>query len=172
LPLCFDPRPCLVDRVLQTLLLESPQHLAFLHPVAFLHQDRCDPFAAVEGQVNLPKIDIAVQHQFVRGICAPVMDLPRQSAYGAQNDEYNEDNCLFHPCSLKNRIPALPKITVTVFSLLVQNPTRLACFGAVLPALETVLHSLIAVGEEFLCGSSCFPLLAPRFGLFRFSRRV
>ena len=71
---------------LQPAGVEPRQHLALVNDVAFLHQHRGDPLAAVERQIDLTQIDIAVEHELLRLLrraCVPIGRRPprrRQSA--------------------------------------------------------------------------------------------
>lgn len=46
--------------------IEACQHLADVHPVSLLHVDSRNPFVAVEGEVHLAQIDIAVKRELSR----------------------------------------------------------------------------------------------------------
>ena len=49
---------------LQTARIQACQHLAALDAVSLLHQNRGDPLAVVECELDLPQIDVAIEHQF------------------------------------------------------------------------------------------------------------
>ena len=49
--------------VAQGFLLEARQNLAALYAVSLLHQDRRDPLAVVEGEIDLAQVNIPIQQQ-------------------------------------------------------------------------------------------------------------
>jgi hypothetical protein len=52
----------------QPIRVQSREHLAAFHMIAFLGQDLGDSLTAIEGQVNLAQIDIAIEHEFMAGV--------------------------------------------------------------------------------------------------------
>jgi hypothetical protein len=50
--------------------VEPGEQLAFVHAIAFLHEDIGNALVIVEGQCHLPQINIAMQGEFNRGTTA------------------------------------------------------------------------------------------------------
>ena len=71
--------------------LEPRQHLPLPDVIALLHQHRGDALAAVEGQLHLAQIDVAVQTQF-RALALAAHEPPQRRHDGDDDDCASENN--------------------------------------------------------------------------------
>jgi len=78
----------------QTAGVQSCEHLPGMHLSAFIDQHFCDALAVVEGKIDLPQIDVAMQrnHRTV----AVAMQKPDEQDGGDDNRSPNRDDLLVH----------------------------------------------------------------------------
>ena len=71
--------------------VQHRQHLARLHPVAFLRVHLCHTPAALEGQRHLPHVDVAVENAGLPPLRAPVLPaVPARHRHGSQQHDHHD----------------------------------------------------------------------------------
>ena len=85
------------DLGFQPLRIQHGQQLARFDAVAFLHEQRGNPLAAVEGQLDLADVHVAVEHHAIGGLGpAATAPKPESGDDGGEDDNSNQDANAFH----------------------------------------------------------------------------
>jgi hypothetical protein len=79
----------------EALGVEDRQHLALAHAIALLHEHPGDALAVVEGEIDLPQVDVAVEHDVMAGGMA-VREPPAEAGGGERQNGEGDDPFLLH----------------------------------------------------------------------------